>query len=388
MLERAFKPIDRALQWWLRRALGGVVLVIAGGMIGLGGYSLRLQQWRMAEAVPVRVRIISSEVGSHYDMHGITTYSPKVRFAYAVNHRGYIGENCLPADDNGTSHWAKGIVGRFPPDTYHIGYYRRTNPGDAFLVRRYAFMPYGFVLFGVLMVGAAVALVMGFLHERQPRAPTFEHGWYALRPSISRGAALKWEAAASLTMLAVGAAVVTHYFQLARGDAEWLSFVGAVIYFLVGMGLPAASLWKLRSAPRLAPPRVLIGSPALTVGETAKVRIEYECDGDFDISGIEASLVQHTFDLVGGKHLEVKRQSRTLASSRLEAAQLQRLGRQVAGVVTLSAPYGAPTSSTRSYPVTRWSVSVSVRSSNGADAIGEFPIRMLPARAIGIPVSR
>jgi hypothetical protein len=114
----------------------GIGLVFMAVGVGLGWSQHRA----IRRATPVDAVVLETRIETHRSTgsHGhtrSTTYSPVVRYRYAVGGVAHEANRVLPLDISSGHAWASGIVSRFPLGHTVQAWYDPASPGDAFLLR-------------------------------------------------------------------------------------------------------------------------------------------------------------------------------------------------------------------------------------------------------------
>lgn len=187
---------------------------------------------------PVDAVVTSSGFKQEADSEGGQTYSPSVVYTYEVSGRSYTSQEVFPI---GESFSSRETAARFS-DPYGAGqvvqaYYDPKDPSQSFLLKRYCFIPYLFILASAPAAVVVVALCFWdrvALLSRQP----------AERKALMVAAV--WHG--------VGIAVCGQYFAASVRPYETFPIAVAAIYEGLGviplaMALPKRGVWgRLREA--------------------------------------------------------------------------------------------------------------------------------------------
>lgn len=146
------------------RSLAALVALVL--LVGGAGYVVH--QYRFVETSAtttgtVRTATVDEvvHVGS-IRLSGNTEYEPNVTYAYAVDGERYVGHDLFPGFSTSTGNGRRvaAVATRYDPGGSATVHYDPDDPGDAYLVPRYGFVP-GFLAVAVGLLFAADLLTPG-----------------------------------------------------------------------------------------------------------------------------------------------------------------------------------------------------------------------------------
>ncbi len=278
------------------------LLISVGGIVGI-----HTQYHRYTTFVPVKAIVDSTTIKTKtYTSNHRTThsYQPIIRYRYKVNGIGYVSEQYTPIPFRTSNHsFALSIINKFKVGQTVTAYRNPQNPNEAFLVKKYYFMPYLFTLIGMpLFVIGFLFIFSGYKRILPPKFAGA--GWYRFFPMRSVSDKLKCAGFIAIIWNLLGAGVLGHYFASAPKPYFLTAYVMGGFYEILGM-IPVGFLayfWILQK--RTAAPVLLAEHDKFKRGEKVKVRIEQKFNTELLVE--ELLLI-----LVCIKHAKVKRASKT-----------------------------------------------------------------------------
>jgi hypothetical protein len=327
---------------------------------------------RVAEPrAEVRVRTTSGKSRS-------TTYSPVVRYRYEVGGNVYRSERVFPLSATTSMRAANELIAQYPVGRAVKVYHDPADPGKAFLVRRWEFAPYLFMMVPMIHLAVGVGLWSAAVGRRgnAPAAAT-TGGWHEL--PIRRSIAKKrrpWMVMA-VCWYAVGLAACGHYFWFAEKPYGNDALIATPIYFAVGL-IPlvvAVRYWILgRNA---ADARVFVDKRELSPGDWFNARTEQAFYRHLLIESADLGLVLKRAEKVtsGGKtRVNTVKVWEDWADGLVSSEQASP-GRPLTMKHRFTIPPDRPGSSAareRGYPRHEWQMVVRVKIAGAPDYEGEF----------------
>ncbi|MBI3736002.1 DUF3592 domain-containing protein [Candidatus Sumerlaeota bacterium] len=177
--------------------IAGVVLIsffflmIPCIFIGVGTHFVISQHKMISRGLPIEARILSKNIEEHSstDSHGhhSTSYQPVVEYVYDVGTQHYTAKRVTPLNISSGRGWAEEMIAPFRVGGNCTAYYNPENPGEAFLVRKYSFFPYVFILFPMVFIALAIWIISGgFWRGMDPRPPIPRPGGWHEVPGATK----------------------------------------------------------------------------------------------------------------------------------------------------------------------------------------------------------
>jgi len=274
----------------------GLIFACLGLVFSAIGVGLIWSQYhRCTTFVPVEALIESKTIEKHvsHGQRGRTsvTYKPVIRYRYKVNGIGYVSDKYGPISYKTSNYESvKVIVNNFKIGQTVTAYRNPKDPNDAFLVKKYFFMPYLFAMFGMPFFTIGVLFVF-FGFKRIIPAKFVGAGWYKFFPV--RSVSDKFKSAGFITIIwhALGLGVLGHYFMYVSRPYSMISYIVGGIYEFLGL-IPAGFCvyyWIL--SKRTAEPVLLADRDKFTRGDKIKLRIEQQFKTDLLVEELLLTLV-------------------------------------------------------------------------------------------------
>lgn len=371
----------------MTRLIGGLFLILPAIFFCVGIGLAWNQHRKITTYQEVNAKILSSRVESHrsHGRHGASTsYSPRIEYEYEVGGNAYTCSEVTPISHSAGRGWANEIVARFRPGQVCTAYHDPDDPGSAFLLREYAFLPYFFMLFPMVFIAVGLSLWLSGGRERW-RAPVAQaDGWYAV--PLGTGMA-DWRRAAAIILmvwLLVGIVGAGHYFSVAGPTYETFGIVTTAVYFAVSLVPLAVFLYYWLLGRRMEDARLWIGAGRLACGDSVAVHVEQAVYAPVTLEEYRIGLVcaETTRVRSGGKtryNTRICHESWVTAIEGQEAAA----GDVVAADATVLIPPDGPATTPpdrTDYPRHAWRLEVHARIPGNPDYHGRFPIRVEEAQ--------
>ncbi len=154
-LSVALGPAERRTTGWLLAAGFGVCLIF----LAIGARLLWLQESRLLRYVPIEVTVDSARIAVLTDDEGDQTYRPVVSYHYDLGGTSFAGQQVTPLEMGGAARWAQQHLDRYAVGGTYTGFIDPRRPGDSFLARERAALPYLFFalpMFGLVMLGISL----------------------------------------------------------------------------------------------------------------------------------------------------------------------------------------------------------------------------------------
>lgn len=363
---------------WL---FGGLFIGVAAIFIAVGVYFVVAQDRLIRNARSTTAVIESSQVKTETyrkDGRTRTRTSAEIRYRYRVDGQWKEGMNTHPGLTSSGS--AEDLVAQFPTGKQVTAWYDKRDPSSAFLIKRYDFAPYLFILFPMIHLSIGV-LVAGAMEGKLPPAPVQRGGRFELAPETPLGRKLKY--ACGMTALWWGAGLMAcgHFYAVAERPMPTFAIVASAIYFTIGL-VPLGFAWHYwRLSVRLtAEPSVTVDRYPLVRGQPVAVRVSVPLAGGGSVEEARVILQcrQTVISRSGGK-------SSTSTSTKWEEikdfarAQDVMSDRTLAGEVTFVVPGDEPAGTPageRGYPRYKWRLFVKVKQP-GPDYSSGFAVEVL-----------
>jgi hypothetical protein len=349
--------------------------------IAIGGKQIFEQKHKLSSYVETDGQVVAPagevKVRTSSGRNRSTTYTPVVRYRYEVGGNVYRGERVFPIDASAGRARAFEIVAQHPVGKSVKVHFDPADPGEAFLIRRWDFGPYMFVLFPMIHLAIGVGLwASGVWRTSKAAEPaSASGGWHELPTKRSiRKRRGPWAAIAAI-WFGVGGSACLHYFMSAARPYATEALIVTPIYLALGL-IPlivAVRYWSMgRNA---ADARVSIDKRELSPGEWFNVRVEQAFYRHLMIEGATIGLLlERTEKGRGGKS--------RVSTSRVwedwgEEMATNKQGSPAHPLTIkrrVTIPADRPASSSGDYPRHAWKVAVKVRLAGAADYSGEFPV--------------
>jgi hypothetical protein len=353
--------------------------------IAIGGKQILEQKHKLTSYVETEGRIVAPpgevKVKTSSGRNRSTTYTPVVRYRYEVGGNVYRGERVFPVNSSARRTGAYEIVAQHPVGKAVKVHHDPADPGQAFLIRRWDFGPYMFVLFPMIHFAIGIGLWASGVWRTSSKSTepvATSGGWYELPTKWSiRKRRGPWAMIAAV-WFGVGGAACAHYFMNAPRPYATEAVVVTPIYLALGL-IPlivAARFWSTgRSA---ADAKVFVNKRELSPGDWFNVRAEQAFYRHLLIEGAKVGLALDRTDQSssGGKsRVSTTRvwedwgedMARNEQASPAHPLTLKR---------RLTIPSDQPPTSDGDYPRHAWKVVVKVRLAGAADYSGEFPVQV------------
>jgi len=140
-----------------------LLLLLAVGLIGYGGYDYIQQSRAVNDAVAVRATVTDAHVDRLEGGRGID-YRPEVEYTYRYQGETYTSEQVFPGIGRRTysdRSKAQSVVASYEPGTTARAYVDPATPSDAFLIRERTPLPARAVALGCIALGIVVLAGLG-----------------------------------------------------------------------------------------------------------------------------------------------------------------------------------------------------------------------------------
>jgi hypothetical protein len=145
----------RSTAWLLA---GAIVMCLV--FLAIGARLLWVQEIQLARYVPVAMTIDSSHIEVIPSQDGPPTYRPIIAYHYELDGHRYRGHRVTPLNTSGGRAWAEERLREYGVGRAYVGYHDPAAPGQSFLARERALLPYLFMiipLFGLIVSGVGIA---------------------------------------------------------------------------------------------------------------------------------------------------------------------------------------------------------------------------------------
>jgi hypothetical protein len=362
---------------------GGVGLIFMSVGAGMAWH----QNHTIRTSVPVAATIVAMDIEKHVSHSSkggtTTTYKPIVEYRYEVDGRSYVSRTVFPLSESGSYGWARSVVDRFSPGQRVEAYRNSRRPEKAFLIRRYSFFPYFFVVFASVFVsiGAGVGAGASGTGAKPARAVPAAEGWCEVLPLTRVANYRRGVWTGCLMFETIGILAFVHYFKCAAPSFEVTAFVAAAIYALVGGGAWAAAVYYGRLAGSVADARLFINRANLARGEPVTVGARQAFRQPLQVKEVNLALLCEETN-------QVRRGSKTTTSvtvcHRQDAVALRdkpaRPGQPLEYTAIFTPPKEAMPSSPSEgggYPRYNWKVRLDVTLAKNPDYHAEFPVNVV-----------
>ena len=138
----------------------GASIVFCLVFLGIGARLLWVQEARLMRYTPVPVTIDAARIDEITDSEGTPIYRPVVLYHYELGGQRYTGDRVTPLNNSGGQRWAAQRVASYRIGRTYTAYHDPSSPGESFLSRERAVLPYLFVavpMFGLIVCAIGIA---------------------------------------------------------------------------------------------------------------------------------------------------------------------------------------------------------------------------------------
>jgi hypothetical protein len=234
-------------------------------------------------------------VTSHRGSRHGSTYSPAVTYEYDVDGTHYTSNNVL-IEESSTSDYsrAQDIVNKYRAGQTCEAFYNPQNPQDAFLVRARTFIPYGMILFPMVLLTVGLAVVLeafGFLGASDPANVREPDGWIRVCPNTSMASRRRGTLILSTWWYGVGALTLGHYFSVAGADTITAAYVAGAVYATLGLLVLVPAIRTSILLQEFFEPVVRIKSDPVKRGEIVPVEVLVQVKKEVRVKNVEIGII-------------------------------------------------------------------------------------------------
>ena len=355
--------------------------------IAIGAWQIAEQRRKLTSYVEGKGEIVAPapevKVRTSSGKNRSTSYTPVIRYRYEAKGSIYRAERVYPVSGSVSRSRAYEVVNQHPVGRAVKVYFNPDDPGDSYLIRRWEFWPYLFVLFPMVHFAIGVGLASSGVWRRADSvalAPMeTRDGWFELRPrtSISR----KKSVLRLLAGLWMGAGMLAcgHYFMVADRPYATEAIVASSIYLALGSVLSFLALRYWIMARNSGDARVFVNRHPVSPGQGMDVRVEQDFYRHLLIESAGVGLVlERTEEISGGgkKRVETMKAWEEWAHDLVTSEQAT-VGRPLKMKHRFVVPGDLAVSSdpeAKSYPKHAWWVEVRVKIADAPDYSGRFGV--------------
>jgi hypothetical protein len=355
--------------------------------IAIGSWQVVEQRRKMTSYVEGKGEVVTPgpevKVRTGTGKNRSTTYTPVVRYRYESRGSIYRSESVFPVSGSVSKSRAYEVVNQFPVGRAVKVYYDPADPGQAFLVRRWEFWPYLFVMFPMVHfaigLGLLAAGVWGGSDAKAMEPIQAREGGFELRPRMSVGRKKSvWMLLAGVWW-GVGLLACGHYFMVAERPYATEALIGSAVYFGLGtiVMVLAVRYWLL--ARNTSDARVVVDRHPVRPGQGLDVRVEQAFMRHLLIESAGVGLVlERTQETSGGgkKRVETTKVWEEWANEVVKNEQATP-GRPLTMKHRFVVPgdqAGSSDAGEKGYPRYAWWVEVKVKIADAPDYAGKFGV--------------
>ena len=246
----------------------------------VGGCIAFSQHRKIVTGQPVPAVVLSAEVerrtSRDSDGHTSVTYAPVIRYRYDVDGVSHTCDDVHPisisTSDRG---WAQSIVDQYSTGQNVEAYINPKKPGKAFLIRKYSFFPYLFILFPMIFVcvGLGVGLSMGASKVKPPTPLPSTGGWFEVKPA-SRIVDRQRAALLGLALWdGVGFLACGHFFLVASPPFGLSAIIVTSIYAAVSVIPLGIFIYNILLRRNIDDARLFVSAEKVKRGEAISIGV-------------------------------------------------------------------------------------------------------------------
>jgi len=223
---------------------------------------------------PVEVTIAGKEVKISSSSNGTTMYEPYITYSYKVSGKTFYGDNLFTTRQIRSSRqWALGWLKGYTPGKSYRGYFRTGDPSTSFLVKQHSFLSYVFILFPLLFLEIAVAIVFQpdkrDLSSHRPGMP----GWFPLSADLPLATKVRWLGMVTGVWVLVTVATLGHYAVVAERPYSVWFYVVSPVYGIIGVALALKWLKMQGGLSQFQDPILFTNEKMPAFGQTFSVNV-------------------------------------------------------------------------------------------------------------------
>lgn len=282
--------------WFIFKFFKWLYILILTFCLAMGLYYSYNQYIYISTSFPVPAKVISSDVESyivHTKNGSRTAYVPKIKYRYIINKKHYTSDRYTLYNDEWTqydSSWAQKIVNEYPKEKKITVYYPKDNPSEAFIIRRYSFFPYFFVMFSLFIFFLGSAGIFNFPKHIPPRA--VEDGRFYELASISSLSNTKkfWHRIKSWILL-IGLLALAHYYIVAEPPYSKLALFMLGLYGFFLFIVYYCRYYYSMKERQISDAKVYVSSPVAYLGQPLTVKILQDIAGGYRLGELKVGVV-------------------------------------------------------------------------------------------------
>jgi hypothetical protein len=292
------------------KKIGSILLIAAASIALIFGISAIFNYKKKLDSYqPVNAHIVSTKVEEHTSTSSrggtSTSYEPVVHFKFWVNDREFESSSVFPQYVNwgSGSDWAYKIIGKFKEGMEVDAFYDPALPGNAFLIKQYPFVYYGFfvclpmffVLFGIHLLTQSKNTL------KKPIPPVkLDSQQFEILPYI-KPSEYKWATLVMFTIaVSMGLWTFWHYFSHAQPPYEKMAYYFVIFYGVIFLIITRYLIHFLMLGRSIDDARIYTDTHDFFLGQTFNAKVHQEYKKKMSIEKVTLVLKSEAF-LKGGK---------------------------------------------------------------------------------------
>ena len=279
------------------------IFMLAGIVfIGIGASQVISQHKKIQTFVPVQATVISKNIERHVSRNSkgrtSVTYEPVVNYTYTVGRRNFNSGTVLPISLRSSYGWAQEII-----DSYGIGstteaYYNPAFPAESFLMRKYLFFPYIFILFPMIFVCLGLYfLISGGNSETNPRPPAVTRSsLYKMLPSSSIAKRIQGTSAITALWTAGCGAPLLHYYTYAKAPYGTAAAISSLVAVIIAATMISIAIKNITLQANIKEPSIFVKTPSFKPGDTIKLTISQILKKQLLIESAQVGLIAERYE--------------------------------------------------------------------------------------------
>ncbi len=286
----------------MNKVFSAIFLLAGFIFVAIGASQVISQHKKIQTYQPVRATILSKSIERHVSRSSkgrtSVTYEPVIQYTYQVSSRNYTNNQVLPINLRSSHDWAQEII-----DSYRIGsmaeaYYNPVSPAESFLMRKYLFFPYIFILFPMIFVCLGLYfLLSGGNPDTNPKPPAVTNSTlYKLIPDASLDKRILGFSAIAAVWIIVCGFALYHYYSYASSPYGTAATISAVATVLIASILINLALRNILLQQNIKEPALLVNTPQFKPGDTIRFNINQTLKKELLIETAQLGLVAEIID--------------------------------------------------------------------------------------------
>jgi hypothetical protein len=270
--------------------------------IGVGGSQVMSQHKKIQTFVPVQATVLSKSIATHVSRSSkgrrSVTYSPVVNYIYKVGRRNYNNNTVLPISLSSSHGWAQEIIDKYSINSTYTAYYNPEYPPESFLVKKYIFFPYIFILFPMIFFCLGLYfLVAGGNPDTKPRPPsTTRSSLYKLIPARSIVKRIQASSTiAGVWTIGCGAALL-HFYTYAKAPYGTTATISTLVAVIITATMLSIAIGNITLQSNIKEPSLFVKTPHFKPGDTIELTIRQNLKKPLLVESARVGLISERID--------------------------------------------------------------------------------------------